>query len=268
MPLLAVKLLLTPLLIGGVSVVARRWGPALAGWLVALPLTSGPVVTYIALEHGVPFGSDVGLGVVSGGFGLCAYAIVYARASTRFGPLGSCAAATLAFLGCAVLVDIADPRSLPPLAIGVGLAMLAAILLVPSAPAVRGSRPPNWDLPARVIVGTALVVGISAVAPVLGARLSGLAATYPVYVSTLTVFAHRQDGPGAATALLRGLVLGLYGWLGFFVVLLTAMPAFGALPAFAMAVIGALTIQGISLRLLRGSLSPAVREAAAIESVP
>ena len=268
MPLLAVKLLLTPFLIGGVSLVGRRWGPALAGWLVALPLTSGPVVTYVALEHGVPFGIDVGLGVVSGGFGLCAYAIVYARTATRSGALASYVLATLAFLGCGLLVDIADPRSLPPLAIGVGFAMLAAILLVPSAPAVRGSRPPVWDLPARVIVGTVLVVGISALAPVLGARLSGLAATYPVYVSTLTLFAHRQDGPGAAMALLRGLVLGLYGWLGFFVILLVLMPAIGALPAFAAAVIAALAIQGISLWLLGGSLSAAVREAAANESVP
>ena len=61
MPLLLIKLLVTPALIGGISLFARRWGPALAGWLVALPLTSGPVVTYVALEHGVPFSVEVGL---------------------------------------------------------------------------------------------------------------------------------------------------------------------------------------------------------------
>jgi hypothetical protein len=268
MSLLLVKLLVTPALVGGISLFARRWGPALAGWLVALPLTSGPVVTYVALEHGVPFGVEVGLGVVSGGFGLCAYAITYSRVSGRFGAFTSCGIATLAFLACGLVVDAVDPRTLTPIAIGVATAMLAAILFVPSVPAVHGSKPPTWDLPARVLVGTTIVVGISALAPVLGARVSGLAATYPVYVSTLTVFAHRQDGPGAASALLRGLVLGLYGWLGFFVVLLVAMPMIGVLPAFGAAVAGALTIQGVSLHFMRDALTPAVREAAVNESVP
>jgi hypothetical protein len=177
-PLLLVKLLLTPVLIGGASLVARRWGPALAGWLVALPLTSGPVVVYVALEHGVPLGIDVGLAVISGGFGLCAYAITYARAATATGARWSFALATAAFLVAGLAVAFGNPTSLGPLSIGVAIAMLAAILLVPAAPAVHAaSRPPRWDLPARVIVGTTLVVGLSALAPILGSRLSGLAAT-------------------------------------------------------------------------------------------
>jgi hypothetical protein len=33
----AVKLVVTPLLIGGASLAGRRWGDQLGGWLVALP---------------------------------------------------------------------------------------------------------------------------------------------------------------------------------------------------------------------------------------
>jgi hypothetical protein len=268
-PLTLVKLLLTPFFIGGMSLVARRWGPAVAGFLVALPLTSGPVVIFVALEHGIDFGREVGLAVLSGGFGLCAYAIAYARASTAVGAFASGLVATVAFIVAGVLVAVLDPTSLPLVVVGVGLAMAAAIALVPAAPEVaRPGRPPSWDLPARVLVGTALIVGLTTLAPALGARLSGLAATYPVYVTTLTVFAHRQAGPGAAVALLRGLVLGLYGWLGFFTIALTAMPAIGVLPAAACAVVGALAIQGFSLRLLGGSITAGVREAVVSETVP
>jgi len=269
MPLTVVKLLLTPFFIGGMSLIARRWGPAIAGFLVALPLTSGPVVVFVALEHGVDFGREVGLAVLTGGFGLCAYAIVYARASARLGAFGSGLIATVAFVGAGLVVDLLDPTSLPLVAVGVGLAMAAAIALVPAAPeVVSGGRPPAWDLPARVLVGTALIVGLTTLAPALGARLSGLAATYPVYVTTLTVFAHRQAGSGAAVALLRGLVLGLYGWLGFFTIVLTAMPVIGILPAAGCAVAGALAIQGLSLRLLGGSISAGVRAAVVSETVP
>ncbi len=269
MPLLLAKLIVTPLLIGAASLAARRWGPAVAGWLVALPLTSGPVVVYVALEHGIPFGTEVGLGVVAGGFALCVYAVAYARsAAANLGPLASCAIASAGFVVAGVVVDILDPGSLGPLAIGVALAMAAAVRLVPAARSGRGARPPAWDLPARMLVGTLLVVGVSALAPALGARVSGLAATYPVYVSTLTVFAHRADGPMAARALLRGLVLGLFGWLGFFVVLLAAMPVIGIAPSFVAAVAGAFAIQGLSFRRMGGLLGPAEQAALAQESVP
>ena len=269
MPLTLVKLLLTPFFIGGMSLIARRWGPAVAGFLVALPLTSGPVVVFVALEQGIPFGQEVGLAVLTGGFGLCAYAITYAQASAAVGPFASSAVATAAFVTAGVIIDILDPASLPLVVIGVAVAMAVAIALVPAAPDVgRGGRPPRWDLPARVLVGTALIVGLTTLAPALGARLSGLAATYPVYVTTLTVFAHRQAGPGAAVALLRGLVLGLYGWLGFFTIVLTAMPLIGILPAAACAVGGALVIQGVLLRLLGGSITAGVRQAVVNETVP
>ena len=49
------KLILSPLLIGAVSVLGRRWGPAISGWLIGLPLTSGPVVLFLALDQGTVF---------------------------------------------------------------------------------------------------------------------------------------------------------------------------------------------------------------------
>jgi len=55
MNLLALKLILTPLFVGGATLVARRFGPRVGGWLVGLPLTSGPVAFYLALEQGTGF---------------------------------------------------------------------------------------------------------------------------------------------------------------------------------------------------------------------
>jgi hypothetical protein len=52
---LVLKLVLTPLLIGAASLAGRRWGPAIAGWLVGLPLTSAPVALFLALDLGIGF---------------------------------------------------------------------------------------------------------------------------------------------------------------------------------------------------------------------
>lgn len=47
---LALKLVLAPALIGAASLAGRRWGPAVSGWLVGLPLTSGPIAFFLRLD--------------------------------------------------------------------------------------------------------------------------------------------------------------------------------------------------------------------------
>ena len=56
------KLLLTPTLLGLVSLIGRRWGPAVSGWIIGLPLTSGPVSLFLALDHGTAFASHAAEG--------------------------------------------------------------------------------------------------------------------------------------------------------------------------------------------------------------
>jgi hypothetical protein len=45
------KILVAPALIALASWVARRWGPSIGGWFVALPLTSGPTLWLLALDR-------------------------------------------------------------------------------------------------------------------------------------------------------------------------------------------------------------------------
>jgi hypothetical protein len=52
---LVLKLVLTPVLIGGASLAGRRFGPSVGGWLVGLPLTSGPIAFFLTLDHGHSF---------------------------------------------------------------------------------------------------------------------------------------------------------------------------------------------------------------------
>ena len=56
MPLeiLVLKLVVTPLLIAAATLVARRWGPGVGGWLAGFPLTSAPVSVFFALALNTP----------------------------------------------------------------------------------------------------------------------------------------------------------------------------------------------------------------------
>ena len=67
MDILVLKLVLAPLIIGSASLAGRKWGPAVSGWIVGMPLTSGPVIFLVALSHDVGFAANAALGVISGG---------------------------------------------------------------------------------------------------------------------------------------------------------------------------------------------------------
>lgn len=258
MPLLALKVVLAPFLIGGASLVARRWGPAIAGLLVGLPLTSGPLVFFVSLEQGPAFAVDVGLAVLAGGFALCAFALAYTRvAAARGGAAMALLSASAAYIVAAAVLRLVPTGVLWLLLAGVAVTLAVTLRLLPPRAAIPASPPPPaWDLPARIVVGTSLLLLLTAAAPILGPRVSGLIATYPVYVSVLTYFAHRQAGPVAGIALQRGLIPGLFGWLAFWAATLSLLVPAGVAVAFVVAVAAALTIQGLSLRLLRDAPVP------------
>ena len=83
--MIALKLVLTPLLIGMASVAGRRWGPVVSGWLIGLPLTSTPVVLFLALEQGTTFATRVAQGTLLGLISQAAFCLAYSWLSFRIG---------------------------------------------------------------------------------------------------------------------------------------------------------------------------------------
>lgn len=251
MDTLALKLLLTPVLIGAASLAGRRWGQVVGGWLVALPLTAGPVAFFLALDHGERFAGRAALGSLAGIVAETAFCLAYVFAARRRSWPLALLAGTLAFAAVALPLGRLELGLAPTLAAGVA-SLVVAIRLVPhAAEESAAERLPPWDIPLRMAVATAIVLALTGAAPVLGAGLSGLLATFPVLAGTLTVFAHRQQGAAAAVAVLRGLLHGLFGFAGFFVVLSALIEGAGIAAAFATATLAALALQGAALWAVR-----------------
>jgi uncharacterized membrane protein (GlpM family) len=259
---LALKLALTPLLIVGASLAGRRWGSAVSGSLVGLPLTSGPIAAFLAVEHGPRFAARSSVGALSGAGAECAFCLGYAWCVRR-GPVLALALATIGFAALAAVAEAlplrADlPSPLLPLAGAVVAVLAAATLLLPRVERVPPSAEPpaRWDLPVRAIVATALVLLFTGVATALGARLTGLLAVFPVYVAVLTVFAHGSGGADAALAVLHGVTLGLFSFAAFSLTLAALLGRIDTAAAFACAVAAALVVQALALARLRERRSP------------
>lgn len=244
---LALKLVLTPVLVGAASLVGRRWGPTVGGWLIGLPFTSAPVAFFLALDPGPAFARDAALGIMAGAISQAAFCLGYAWAATRLGWAASVVLATLAF---GLLTAVLHAAVLPATAslVIIIVAVAVALFLVPDAPRVAPPRIayPRWDLPARMIVASAFVVVLTAAAPVLGARFAGLLAPFPLYGAVLAAFAQHLQGAEAGIGVVRGLLLGLFAFASFFFVLYVVLPA-GIAAAFVAAIAVALVVQAATL---------------------
>lgn len=254
MPLLALKLVVTPLLIGGASLAARRWGPSVGGLIVAFPLTTGPVMLFVALTEGREFAATAVIGTMVGLLSISVYSVVHCRAVGRLGPLPAIALAGLAY-GLAALAfgPLADlPGPVVALAAAAGIAAALRLLPPPAPRRVRRGLP-AWDLPGRVVVGTTLVVVISTIAPLLGPHASGVVASFPLYVSVVAGFAHATEGAASAIEVQRGLLAGLFGTTAFALLLHLAIVPLGIAAAFALAIAATLLLQALALRLVRAA---------------
>ena len=248
--LLAVKLIGTPTIVGGATLAGRRWGPTVAGWIGGLPLASGPLTYFLAIEQSPRFAAASATATLAGMLGVAVFGVAFCRLA-RHGPwmLPTVAGLLLYLAMASVLLYASLPAAIAFVAAICAL-ILAAVLVGSPGPTRAILRPPAWDLPARALAATALVVGLSALAATLGARVVGLTAPFPIYASIMGAFTHALYGPSAAIRLIRGVVIGLYGFACFY--LSVALLAETSVPlAFAIGTVTALIAHGGSMLLIR-----------------
>ncbi len=251
MNVLVLKLILAPIIIGSASLAGRRWGSAVSGWLIGLPLTSGPVIFFLSLNHDTAFLISSVLGTLSGGFSLVAFCLVYAWLALHLKWPIATIGSMLTFAAVTTLMqNIIVP--LWPLFLLVLLAIFLGMWLMPKQTEIRlpESKPGRLDLPLRILIGTSFIVLLTEIAPFIGPRLTGLLATIPLYTAILTVFAHRLQGSAGAINVLRGLLFGMLGFASFFFALGILIEHAGVGTAFLVASIITLLIQGITLQIL------------------
>jgi hypothetical protein len=248
---LALKLVLTPTLIGAVSLAGRRWGPGVSGWLVGFPLTSGPVALFLALDHGLAFAAGAAAGSMTGAAAQAVFCVVYGRCARGRHWAVPLAVGSLGFALASAALQMVTLTLLPLLALVIGTLVVALGFMPRATQGPRAARRPPWDIPARIVVTTAIVLLLTGLAAALGPSLTGLLATYPLYGAILSGFAHHLEGPGPAVRVLRGLLLGLFAFAGFFFVLALLIERSGLAPAFAAAVVTALALQAGALWAMR-----------------
>ena len=252
--LLLIKLTVTPILVGLMSLALRYWGPTAGSILIGLPWMTGPVVFILGQERGDPWVEQTCTGVQLGVIALCGYAAGYTVMARRCGWLASQLVGTAVFGIVAVVVQgLGLGAVVAPLGALAGLLLLYRAIVIPPEAPVPG-RLPWWDIPARMLATAVLVVIISLTADKLGPTWSGIIATFPVIMTVIGTFTHAQWGGDATRRLFRGVVLSLVSFVLFFVAVEAWVVRLGLLPAYALAVVTSVATSATFLLLRRRGL--------------
>ena len=263
MNLLLLKLVLVPLLIAGITLAGQRWGPGVAGWLSGFPVVSGPILFFLALEHGPAFAAQAACGTLSAVPGILSFILAYSWAATRLPWPPSLIAGFAAY---AVMLSALNALA-PSLPLAAGITLAALLIARPLFPRLGPPKPgapaSRLNVALRMVMGAILVLLVTRFAASLGPRLSGMLALFPVLGSVLAVFSQRLVGVEFTVLLLRGMVLGFYSFAVFCVVLALGLPAWGIATGFSLALVAALVVQAGTRRLGRPKplqVAPELRE--------
>ncbi len=201
---LALKLALTAGVVVTASFIVERSGPLVGALIASLPLSSGPVFVFLAVEHGAEFLTVTALGSMPSMVGIAAFQYAYVRLAQRWRTAPALAGALLVWVAVTLAVR----------ACGWGFAVLAPLTIaayalgfVAARPYLGWARPAAvvrrwWDIPLRALM-VAMVTAIAVLTGRLaGPTAAGLVALMPaVYVPLILILQPRIGGPNTAAVI-------------------------------------------------------------------
>jgi hypothetical protein len=236
-------------MIGFVTLIGHRYGPAAAGVLSAVPVKGGPILIFLALEQGPQFAASSAAASLGGAGGCGIFCLVYALVCRRVGwPVAAAAAYGAFAVVWAVMLPVSAWGLVVAFAATAGILIVSRRLLPKPPVMARRRATALTDLPARMIAGAGMVVFVTTVGPHFGATISGMLTTIPTVAAVMAVFTHAQEGPDRTIGVMRGLTHGLLGFASFLTVLAATLVPLGIGPALALGLSVVLVVQLVELR--------------------
>jgi hypothetical protein len=213
------KLTLAPVLIFFVSLAERKWGAGVSGLLIGLPMTSGPILYFLALEQGPHFSARTSVGSLLSLTAFAGFTFVYGWFSRSWKWPTCVLAGSAAYIVVAFFLGVISIHSGAMAFLCACLALLAVrqSFLRTDRNDTEAKTLGSRELFLRMATAAALVFSLTALADILGPVPSGLIAGFPIYSSILAVFNHMKSS-GLAISMLRGVVTGAFGGAVFFVI--------------------------------------------------
>lgn len=262
--LILVKLAVTLAAVLGLSAVAERVSPRLAGILAGFPHGIAIVLFFIAWEQGAAFGRVAAIAAIGGLSANAILALVYA-ALCRGRGWGAAALAgaggVAAFLVAAGALRAVSPG--PALAVTItGTVLAGAWWLLRRIADVKIAGKPRigWREGAfRAAIAAGSVLFITGIAGAVGPQWSGLLAGFPVVTFPLLLIIHARHGRAPVATMVKNYPVGLTTLIVYTLAVAAGFEALGAGWGTALGLAAALAwLGGLSALRVRLAGRPAV----------
>jgi hypothetical protein len=238
-----IRVLLAPLAVVAGTLAQRRFGYAVSGRILGLPLTSLPLLWLVALQHGTAFASSMTGALLVGSIAEAVVLWLYARLTIHLSPALALVGALGAF---ALAAEAANLLRLSALLAGLITAIGFAVALRwwPVTARADNSGQGRSLLWLRVTLSAVFTIVLVALAGRLGPVLSGLIDALPAMSLMMAFTTHQEHGSGASSRFLHGVTRGSFSYLAAMIVLAELLRTGNLLLAFAAALGAALVVQG------------------------
>lgn len=193
---------------------AERLGPVLGSMIATLPVSTGPIYVFLAIDHGPLFISDSArMGVVAV-VATVGFVAMHALIAQRHGTFLSWLGATSAWFVVAYLMQLREWSFFEGCALfaitfvaGIwGLRRYVVDIKPPPLPRVR------FDLALRSCLVAGVVIATTIASNARGPSATGTLATYPVVFTSLVLILQPRCGGPFTSALLVNSLKGLIGF--------------------------------------------------------
>ncbi len=210
---LAAKMAVTAAFLITASLAAERAGPVIGGLVASLPISTGPVYLFLAMDHDAQFIATGALGTLVMNTANVVFALIYALLAQKrslavsFG-LGIASWFAIGWIANSLDWSLAAATALNAAAIA-GSYLIVRPLRHVQVPPMHARWP---DLALRGALAAALVGIVVAFSAHIGAKASGIFGVFPTVFTSVMLIMHNRLGGKATAAVLANAILGLGGF--------------------------------------------------------
>jgi hypothetical protein len=245
MVFVVLQLIIVPLAVVAGTLAQRRFGHAIGGLIIGLPLASLPMLLLITLQRGTKFATSMSNADLIGSVAEVAVIVVYVLGARRFSPTMT----LLSALGAFVLsAGVLHWFTFPTIIAGVAavIAFMVALRFWPNVnhEVIVAGRD-------RLLLRVALSGGFGLLVLVfagpIGPGFTGLAAALPVSSLVMAFVTHQGHGANASSRLLQGVARGSFSYIAAIFTFTEALATGNAWIAFALSIVVAVVVQTVTL---------------------
>ena len=231
----------TALLVVSASAIAEAAGPFWGALIASFPVSVGPAYVFLAMQHDADFIAASALSSFAANAATGLFLIAYGVLAVRLPPWPSLGCAILAWLAAAAATQQVNWTPFTALLLNVAVYGGGFALLNTSrgaSPQPLGNLQRRWfDHPVRALLVALFVTLVVAVSSALGPNATGIAAVFPISLTSLIAIVRPRIGGPASSLLAANALRSMLGYGMMLLALHLSVRPWGLVTAFIIALL-------------------------------